>query len=222
MITGPRCLKRANTPPHTAGRRRRAHRARSCHRGGHHAHGRGGLQHGVRRPEPDPRQTGDHRPDPRDKAYRYKAVPIALNDDVLVVAISDPLNFDTLDNLRFLLKREIETVCATPEQIKQALVKYYGSADEAGDVMMGGLGKDGSTAFDLAPPRNRTTARAIPPSSSSFRCCCWRRTRSGRATSTSNRWRNVSACASASTACSRRCRTRPKSCNRPSSAASRS
>ena len=87
---------------------------------------------------------------PRDKAYRYKAVPIALNDDVLVVAISDPLNFDTLDNLRFLLKREIETVCATPEQIKQSLVKYYGSADEASDLMMGSLGKDGIEGFDLA------------------------------------------------------------------------
>ena len=87
---------------------------------------------------------------PRDKAARYKAVPIGLNDDVLVVAISDPLNFDTLDNLRFLLKREIETVCATPEQIKQALVKYYGSADEASDVLMSGLGKDGIEGFDLA------------------------------------------------------------------------
>ena len=83
---------------------------------------------------------------PRDKAYRYKAVPIALNDDVLVVAISDPLNFDTLDNLRFLLKREIETVCATPEQIKQALVKYYGSAEEAGDVLMGELGEGRATS----------------------------------------------------------------------------
>ena len=69
-------------------------------------------------------------------------MPIALNDDVLIVAISDPLNFDTLDNLRFLLKREIETVCATPEQIKQAFVKYYGSAEEAGDVLLNQLGRD--------------------------------------------------------------------------------
>ena len=87
---------------------------------------------------------------PRDKAYRYKAIPIALNDDVLVVAVSDPLNFDTLDNLRFLLKREIEMVCATPEQIKQALVKYYGSAEEAGDVLMGELGAGEITGIDLS------------------------------------------------------------------------
>ena len=37
-----------------------------------------------------------------------------MNDDVLVIAISDPLDFDTLDNLRFLLKREMEMVCSTP------------------------------------------------------------------------------------------------------------
>ncbi len=87
---------------------------------------------------------------PRDKAYRYKAIPIALNDDVLMVAVSDPLNFDTLDNLRFLLKREIEMVCSTPEQIKQSLVKYYGSADEASDIMMGELGGSEIVGVDLA------------------------------------------------------------------------
>ena len=78
-----------------------------------------------------------------------QGIPIALNDDVLMVAVSDPLNFDTLDNLRFLLKREIEMVCATPEQIKQALIKYYGSADEAGDIMLGELGGGEITGVDL-------------------------------------------------------------------------
>ena len=85
----------------------------------------------------------------RDKALRYKAVPIGMNDDVLTVAIDDPLNFDTLDNLRFLLKREIEMVCTTPDQLKQALVKYYGSAEEAGDILSGELGGD-VTGVDLA------------------------------------------------------------------------
>ena len=87
---------------------------------------------------------------PRDKAYRYKAVPIATNDDVLVIAISDPLDFDTLDNLRFLLKREMEMVCSTPEQIKTALIKYYGNAEEAGDVLLGALGSgEELTGVDL-------------------------------------------------------------------------
>ncbi len=66
-----------------------------------------------------------------DMARRYKVIPISLNDSSLVVAISDPLNFETLDSLRFLLKREVETVCATPEQIKLNITKYYGTTDEA-------------------------------------------------------------------------------------------
>jgi type IV pilus assembly protein PilB len=91
---------------------------------------------------------------PRDKAYRYGVVPIAVNDEVLMVAISDPLNFDTLDNLRFLLKREIEMVCATPEQIRQAMVKYYGSAEEAGNMLMEGMGGD-----EIVGSRRRTAGR---------------------------------------------------------------
>ena len=87
---------------------------------------------------------------PRDKAYRYGVVPVNLNDDVLVVAISDPLNFDTLDNLRFLLKREIEMVCATPEKIRAALVRYYGSADEASDLLMEGMGAGDIVGIDIS------------------------------------------------------------------------
>ncbi len=79
---------------------------------------------------------------PRDKAYRYKSVPVTMNDDVLVIAISDPLDFDTLDNLRYFLKREIELVCSTPDQIRQSLIKYYGTADEAGDVLLNALGRE--------------------------------------------------------------------------------
>ena len=107
---------------------------------------------------------------PREKAYRYQAIPISLNDGVLVVAMSDPLNFDTVDNLRFLLKREIEMVCATPEQIKQALVKYYGSAEEAGDICSWRTWRRRPRRLRSATGRRRRfRTRATRPSSSWFR-----------------------------------------------------
>lgn len=68
---------------------------------------------------------------PADLARRFKAIPVGVNDNALVVAISDPLDFETLDSLRFLLKREVETVCSPPDQIQQALIKYYGTTDDA-------------------------------------------------------------------------------------------
>ncbi len=79
---------------------------------------------------------------PAEMARRYKVIPIANTDSGLVVALSDPLNFETLDSLRFLLKREIELVCATEEQIKLALIKYYGTADDASAQLMSQLGEE--------------------------------------------------------------------------------
>ncbi len=79
---------------------------------------------------------------PQDVARRYKVVPVAQLDSSLMVAIGDPLNFDTFDNLNFLLKRDVEFVCATPESIHSALIKYYGSADEAADELQKALGEE--------------------------------------------------------------------------------
>ena len=75
-------------------------------------------------------------------ARRFKVVPVALTESALVVAVSDPLDIDTIDSLSFLLQREIELVCSSPEKIREALIKYYGTADEASDVLLERLGED--------------------------------------------------------------------------------
>ena len=77
---------------------------------------------------------------PAEVARRYKVVPLAQMDASLMVAIGDPLNFDTFDSLGFLLKRDVEFVCASPDSIAKALVKYYGSADEAADILHSQIG----------------------------------------------------------------------------------
>ncbi len=56
------------------------------------------------------------------------------------MAVSDPLDIDTMDSLSFLLQREIELVCSSPEKIRAALIKYYGTADEASDLLQAQLG----------------------------------------------------------------------------------
>src|SRR5207302_1265179 len=75
-------------------------------------------------------------------ARRYKVVPVAQVDSGLMVAIGDPLDFDTFDSLGYLLKQHIEFVCATPAQIKTALHKYYGTADEAVEALENQLGDE--------------------------------------------------------------------------------
>ena len=69
-------------------------------------------------------------------ARRFKVIPLAFGETGLVVAVGDPLDIDTIDGLSFLLRRELELVCSSPEKIRDALIKYYGTADEA---VRGGL-----------------------------------------------------------------------------------
>ncbi|MCA1657922.1 MAG: hypothetical protein LC627_01330, partial [Verrucomicrobiaceae bacterium] len=75
-------------------------------------------------------------------ARRFKVIPVGSGESGLIVAVSDPLDIDTIDSLSFLLQREIELVCASPEKIRQALIKYYGTADEASNVLLEQIGHE--------------------------------------------------------------------------------
>jgi type II secretion system protein E len=82
-------------------------------------------------------------------ARRFKVIPIGLGDAGLIVAISDPLDIDTMDSLSFLLQRELDLVCASPEKIRQALIKYYGTADEASDVLVQQIGHEVDLGLEI-------------------------------------------------------------------------
>lgn len=82
-------------------------------------------------------------------ARRFKVIPVALGENELVVAVSDPLDIDTIDSLGFLLQRELELVCTSPEKIREALIKYYGTADEAADAIKEKLGEDVDLGFEI-------------------------------------------------------------------------
>ena len=82
-------------------------------------------------------------------ARRFKVIPVAFGETGLVVAVSDPLDIDTIDSLSFLLQRELELVCTSPEKIREALIKYYGTADEAADVLQERLGEDVDLGLEI-------------------------------------------------------------------------
>jgi type IV pilus assembly protein PilB len=82
-------------------------------------------------------------------ARRFKVIPVAFGETGLVVAVSDPLDIDTIDSLSFLLQRELELVCSSPEKIREALVKYYGTADEAADILQERIGEDVDLGLEI-------------------------------------------------------------------------
>ena len=82
-------------------------------------------------------------------ARRFKVIPVGFGETGLIVAVSDPLDIDTIDSLSFLLQREIELVCTSPEKIREALIKYYGTADEAADILQQKLGEDVDLGLEI-------------------------------------------------------------------------
>ena len=64
-------------------------------------------------------------------ARKYGVVPLMREGDTLTVAVQDPLDYDSLDRLRYLLKCNVEGVVATRGDIARAMeVLYPGSSPD--------------------------------------------------------------------------------------------
>ena len=66
----------------------------------------------------------------------YKLMPIAIKRNTLTIAMSDPLEVHTIDDLRLFLGLEIETVLASDNDIAEAIRKYYGVGAETLEEMV--------------------------------------------------------------------------------------
>lgn len=69
-------------------------------------------------------------------ARRYQAVPIALREGVLIIALADPMAMQTMDDLTYKLRRDMEFVCATPEAIQKLIIRFHGDADDAASGLL--------------------------------------------------------------------------------------
>ena len=89
---------------------------------------------------------------PKHVARRYKVVPVSKHDNTLTVAISDPLDVDTVDSLRYILRMNVEAVVAAKNDIENAITRYYGSADDTVENMLQEI-TEGEVDFGL--PTNK-------------------------------------------------------------------
>jgi len=67
-----------------------------------------------------------------DVATRYRALPVLLLGDSLVVAVEDPLAMDFLQDLRVLTGKIIVPVVANPNDLRRRIAKEYASLEQAG------------------------------------------------------------------------------------------
>lgn len=67
---------------------------------------------------------------------RYKLIPFKMANDTLTVAMLDPLDIHTLDDLRLLLGCKVNVAISSEEEITKAIRKYYGVGAETMEKMV--------------------------------------------------------------------------------------
>jgi type IV pilus assembly protein PilB len=93
-------------------------------------------------------------------AILHRAFPIAFDDHVLMIALEDPLDPQTLEDLRFTIGKDVQAVVAPAYQISDLIRKHYGSDLGSLDAILselgGGItfGEGGKTEKDLEEEAN--------------------------------------------------------------------
>jgi type IV pilus assembly protein PilB len=65
---------------------------------------------------------------PESVAREKVLIPIAEQNGMLQIAMSNPFDYDTLMKLQFILARDIQPALALEEQIVAAIYRHYGQS----------------------------------------------------------------------------------------------
>jgi general secretion pathway protein E/type IV pilus assembly protein PilB len=102
-------------------------------------------------------------------ARKYGVVPVMAAEGSVTVALSDPMGYDTIDSLRYVLKTDVQAVIAPRSEVKAAMDKLYpeefenifGSDDPNIDVEEKKAGEDGSDVKDSDAPVIRLVSMVL-------------------------------------------------------------
>ena len=87
---------------------------------------------------------------PESLARENIVMPLAQGSGTIKVIMHDPLGFETIEKLRFVLNREIEVALAPKEAIVEAINKYYGRSSGETESVDSMLQEFTDTAIDFA------------------------------------------------------------------------
>ena len=79
-------------------------------------------------------------------AQLYRIIPIHLKDDTLTIVQADALNFETMDDLRLILKHQIKPVLCHKDIVLRAVEKYYPKKHESVEQLLLEFKEDKSSA----------------------------------------------------------------------------
>ncbi|KZZ86112.1 type II secretion system protein GspE [Bacillus sp. SJS] len=72
---------------------------------------------------------------PKEMAKRNLVIPLKKDGDKLFVAMADPMDFYTVDDLRLATGFQIQTAIASKDDLNKAIAKFYESDDSMSDFM---------------------------------------------------------------------------------------
>src|SRR4029079_2103457 len=79
---------------------------------------------------------------PATSARMYQALPVGVEDGTLKVALSEPLNPARMDELGFVVKKNLQLVVADPAEVIKAIERYYPEQGEDVSAILKQLGSD--------------------------------------------------------------------------------
>ncbi|WP_119067201.1 GspE/PulE family protein [Rubrobacter indicoceani] len=74
---------------------------------------------------------------PENVLRKYRALPLAVEEGKLVVALGDPLNIQALEDLRMSSRHSILPVVADEEAIDKALIKLFAAGEDVSSILDG-------------------------------------------------------------------------------------
>ncbi len=82
----------------------------------------------------------------KELAERTHVLPLQLRGNELEIAVADPLDTETIDELARLLKVTVTVKLATPEALNEAIARHYGAAQDGQSSVYEAIFGDGANA----------------------------------------------------------------------------
>jgi len=96
-----------------------------------------------------------------DAARMYRCMPVSLEGSTLQVALADPLNTSTCDELSFLTHKDIVPLVADPRDIDRLVGKFYGEGHNDVSEILKELGKDKNIEREVAEAKSTGSAEDL-------------------------------------------------------------
>jgi type IV pilus assembly protein PilB len=103
---------------------------------------------------------------PQTMAEVYKIMPVSLKNNVLTVAMAEPQNVASLDDLRNFLNLEVRGAVSTLADVEAAIARYYADRGESIEDVIGEMTSDDDNekkmrGYDLASAEEMSDAAPI-------------------------------------------------------------